>query len=90
MTLLASRSASPSDGSGALYGIGLAIVLAFAYWLLTTFFMAVGGAGSAAGRARRLGRQHAVPRGGAVHDADGAHVSTDSEACRSGAREFDV
>jgi lipopolysaccharide export LptBFGC system permease protein LptF len=30
---------------GALYAIGLAIVLAFAYWLVTTVFLAVGTAG---------------------------------------------
>jgi len=45
MTLLAIPFGVTIGRSGALYGIGLAIVLSFAYWLLTTFFMAAGGAG---------------------------------------------
>jgi lipopolysaccharide export system permease protein len=45
MTLLAIPFGVTIGRSGALYGIGLAIILSFAYWLLTTFFMAAGGAG---------------------------------------------
>ena len=45
MTLLAVPFGAMTGRRGALYAIGLAIVLAFAYWLLTTVFVAVGTAG---------------------------------------------
>ena len=44
MTLLAVPFGVTIGRGGTLYGFGAAIVLSFAYWLLTTFFMAVGGA----------------------------------------------
>jgi len=45
MTLLAVPFGVTIGRSGALYGIGVAIMLSFTYWLLLTFFMAVGAAG---------------------------------------------
>jgi LPS export ABC transporter permease LptG len=45
MTLIAVPFAVTTGRRGALYGIGLAIVLAMSYWLLTSFFVAVGSAG---------------------------------------------
>ena len=45
MTLLAVPFGAMTGRRGALYAIGLAIVLAFAYWLLTTVFVAIGTAG---------------------------------------------
>jgi LPS export ABC transporter permease LptG/LPS export ABC transporter permease LptF len=45
MTLLAVPFGAMTGRRGALYAIGLAIVLAFAYWLVTTVFLAVGTAG---------------------------------------------
>jgi LPS export ABC transporter permease LptG/LPS export ABC transporter permease LptF len=45
MTLLAVPFGVLTGRRGALYAIGLAIVLAFAYWLLTTIFLAIGTAG---------------------------------------------
>jgi len=45
MTLLGVPFGLTTGRRGAMYGIGLAIVLAFAYWLLAFFFVAVGSAG---------------------------------------------
>ena len=45
LTLLAIPFGVTTGKKGALYGIGLAIVLAGAYFLLTTLFMAAGAAG---------------------------------------------
>ena len=45
MTLLAIPFAVTTGRRGALYGIGLAIVLSVAYWLLMAFFLAAGKAG---------------------------------------------
>jgi lipopolysaccharide export LptBFGC system permease protein LptF len=45
MTLLAVPFGMTTGRRGALYGIGLAIVLAFGYWMATTLFMAAGSAG---------------------------------------------
>jgi len=45
MTLLAVPFAVTTGRRGALYGIGLGIALALAYWLLTSLFAAVGTAG---------------------------------------------
>jgi LPS export ABC transporter permease LptG len=44
MTLLAIPFGVTTGRHGALYGIGLAIVLSFAYWLLQTLFVAMGSA----------------------------------------------
>jgi lipopolysaccharide export LptBFGC system permease protein LptF len=45
MTALAVPFAVTTGRRGALYGIGLAIILSVAYWLLTAFFLAAGKAG---------------------------------------------
>jgi LPS export ABC transporter permease LptG/LPS export ABC transporter permease LptF len=45
MTLLAVPFGALTGRRGALYAIGLAIVLAFGYWLLSTVFVAIGTAG---------------------------------------------
>jgi lipopolysaccharide export system permease protein len=45
MTLLAVPFGATTGRRGALYLVGLSIVLAAAYFLLTTFFMAIGAAG---------------------------------------------
>jgi LPS export ABC transporter permease LptG len=45
MTLLGIPFAMTVGRRGALYGVGLAIILASAYWLLNTMFLAVGQAG---------------------------------------------
>jgi LPS export ABC transporter permease LptG len=45
MTLLAVPFGLTTGRRGALYGVGLAIVLTFGYAILTTFFMAAGAAG---------------------------------------------
>ena len=45
MTLLGIPFAMTIGRRGALYGVGLAIILASAYWLLNTVFLAVGQAG---------------------------------------------
>jgi len=45
MTLLGIPFAMTVGRRGALYGVGLAVILAFAYWLLNTIFLAVGQAG---------------------------------------------
>jgi LPS export ABC transporter permease LptG/LPS export ABC transporter permease LptF len=45
MTLLGIPFGLTTGRRGAMYGIGLAIVLAFAYWLLAFFFVAAGSAG---------------------------------------------
>ncbi len=45
MTLLGIPFAMTVGRRGALYGVGLAIILASAYWLLNTVFLAVGQAG---------------------------------------------
>jgi lipopolysaccharide export LptBFGC system permease protein LptF len=45
MTLLAVPFAVTTGRRGALYGIGAGIILAIAYWLLTSLFGAVGYAG---------------------------------------------
>jgi lipopolysaccharide export LptBFGC system permease protein LptF len=42
MTLLAVPFGVTTGRRGAMYGIGLALILAAAYWLLNTFFTAVG------------------------------------------------
>jgi lipopolysaccharide export system permease protein len=42
MTLLAVPFGVTTGKKGAMYGIGLAIVLAFSYFFLTAFFLAVG------------------------------------------------
>jgi lipopolysaccharide export LptBFGC system permease protein LptF len=44
MTLLAVPFGVTTGRRGALYGVGLAIMLAFGYWFLTTIFMAAGAA----------------------------------------------
>jgi LPS export ABC transporter permease LptG len=44
MTLMAIPFGVTTGRRGALYGIGLAIMLAFGYWFLTTIFMAAGAA----------------------------------------------
>jgi len=45
MTALAVPFAVSTGRRGALYGIGLAIILSVSYWLLTNFFLAAGRAG---------------------------------------------
>jgi lipopolysaccharide export LptBFGC system permease protein LptF len=45
MTALAVPFAVTTGRRGALYGIGLAIILSVSYWLLTAFFLAAGKAG---------------------------------------------
>jgi LPS export ABC transporter permease LptG/LPS export ABC transporter permease LptF len=45
MTLIGVPFAVTTGRRGALYGIGLGIGLAFSYWLLMTFFLAMGSAG---------------------------------------------
>ena len=45
MTLLGIPFGLTTGRRGAMYGIGLAIVLAFSYWLLAFFFVAAGSAG---------------------------------------------
>jgi LPS export ABC transporter permease LptG/LPS export ABC transporter permease LptF len=45
MTVLGIPFGLTTGRRGAMYGIGLAIVLAFAYWLLAFFFVAAGSAG---------------------------------------------
>jgi LPS export ABC transporter permease LptG len=45
MTMLAVPFAVTTGRRGALYGIGLAIILSVAYWLLMAFFLAAGKAG---------------------------------------------
>jgi lipopolysaccharide export LptBFGC system permease protein LptF len=45
MTLLGIPFAMTVGRRGALYGVGLAIILASGYWLLNTVFLAVGQAG---------------------------------------------
>ena len=63
MTLLGVPFGVTTGRRGALYGIGLAIdPRRVAYWLVNTFFLAVGQAGLLPARARRLGRQPPVPR----------------------------
>lgn len=45
MTLLAVPFAATTGRRGAMYGIGLGVVLSLTYWLMTSFFVAIGGAG---------------------------------------------
>jgi lipopolysaccharide export LptBFGC system permease protein LptF len=45
MTLLAVPFAVSTGRRGAMYGIGLGIVLAVTYWMMLSFFVAVGSAG---------------------------------------------
>ena len=53
MTLLAVPFAVSTGRRGALYGIGIGIVLAITYWLMLSVFGALG----AGGRSRRCSRR---------------------------------
>ena len=63
MTVLGIPFAVTTGRRGALYGIGLAIILASVYWLLNTFFLAVGTASLLPAMHGGMGGEHPVPRG---------------------------
>ncbi len=58
MTLLAVPFGVSAGRHGALYGIGLGIVIALSYWILISAFVAIGKAGLLHAGARRLGPEH--------------------------------
>ena len=63
MTLLAVPFAVTIGRSGALYGIGIALVLAISYWTMLSVFGAVG-SGADLADARGVGAQSSVRRRG--------------------------
>ena len=62
MTLLAVPFAVTTGRRGALYGIGVGIVLAIVYWMMLSVFGALGAGGVTVADARGLGAEHPVRR----------------------------
>ena len=58
MTLLAVPFGISAGKHGALYGVGLGIVIALSYWILISAFVAIGKARPPDARARRMGAEH--------------------------------
>ena len=76
MTLLAVPFAVTTGRRGAMYGIGIGIVLAIIYWIMLSVFGALGAGGLLPPDARRVGAEHPVRRGRALHGADGQNVTS--------------
>ncbi len=62
MTLLAVPFGVSMGQRGTLYGIGIGIVMALSYWILSSVFVALGKGGLLDPDPRRLGPQHHRPR----------------------------
>ena len=61
MTLLAIPFGVSTGRRGALYAVGLGIILALSYWIVTSLFVALGKSGLLDPVARRLVPQHHRP-----------------------------
>ena len=75
MTFIAVPFAVTTGRRGAMYGIGVGIVLALVYWTMISVFAAFGAGGVDQPAAGRLGSQSAVRRGSRLPAPDGAHVT---------------
>ena len=75
MTLIAIPFAVTMGRRGALFGIGLGLLLAISYWGLSAVFSAIGGAGLLVSPARRLGAERPVRLGRQLPAADRADVA---------------
>ena len=60
MTLIAVPFAVTTGRRGAMYGIGLGIVLALVYWIAMSVFAAIGAGGMIHAAAGRVGAEHPV------------------------------
>ena len=75
MTLLAVPFAVTTGRRGAIYGIGVGIVLAIVYWMMLSIFGALGAGGVDFAGPRRVGAEHLLRRGRGLHGADGSHLT---------------
>ena len=82
MTLIAVPFAVTVGKSGAMYGVGIGIVLALVYWTAISVFAAFGAGRRAASHARRVGPEPAVRRLGRVPPPHGPHVTAPSAGRR--------
>ena len=74
MTLLAVPFAVTTGRRGAMYGVGVGIVLAIVYWITMSVFGAVGAGGCDVACAGRVGAEYPVRRRRALHGSDRSHV----------------
>ena len=82
MTLLAVPFAVTTGRRGALYGIGIGIVLAIVYWIDAEHLRRARRRWCASAAARRLGAEHPLRRRRRVHDPDGQNVDVQVASCR--------
>ena len=75
MTLLAVPFAVTTGRRGAIYGIGVGIVLALVYWTMLSIFGALGAGGCDVADARGLGAEHPLRRRRGLHAADRPHLT---------------
>ena len=75
MTLLAIPFGVSTGRRGALYAIGLGIVLALGYWIVTSLFVALGKSGLLDANPRRLDTEHRCPRRRGVRVPDRQNLS---------------
>ena len=75
MTLIAIPFAVMTGRRGAMYAIGVGLVLAITYWIAISIFGAVGSAGMLGAHARRMGTEHPVQCRCQLSPADRSHVA---------------
>ena len=75
MTFLAVPFAVTTGRRGAMYGIGIGIVLALVYWTMITVFAAFGAGGIDQPDAGGVGAEPVVRRGGRVSAAHGPDLT---------------
>ena len=89
MTLIAVPFAVTTGRRGAMYGIGVGIVLALVYWTMISVFAAFGAGGLMRSDAGGVGAEPALRRGRGLPAADGPDVTAAGTADRPEDRSAD-